>query len=110
MMDGFMDSLCPATITTMTIEELCDAWRVNNVINLEMLKRCSDEDFELKPGKGKTIRSNFVHLIGVRRAWCEEKLRKEVATVPKLDWKTATREELVNGLSATSELMMRLFR
>jgi len=94
----------------MDIEELVDAWRVNNAINLELLALASDEDLELKPGKGKTIRSNYVHLIGVRRAWAEEKLKKEAAFIPKLDWKTATRQELVKGLQQSSELMSNLFR
>ena len=94
----------------MDIEELVDAWRVNNAINLEMLELATDEDLELKPGKGKTIRSNYVHLIGVRRAWAEEKLKKEAAAIAKLDWKTATRKELVEGLQQSSQLMSRLFR
>src|SRR5947208_12573411 len=94
----------------MTLDELLDAWRVNNVINLEMLDLCSDEQLDLKPGKGKTIRSNYVHIIGVRKMWVEEKLRNEAATIPKLDWKTATREELQNGLALSSSLMETLFR
>ena len=94
----------------MDIEELVDAWRVNNVINLELLALAADEDLELKPGKGKTIRSNYVHLIGIRRAWAEEKLKKEAALIPKLDWKTATRKELIDGLKRSSELMINLFR
>src|SRR5687768_11105508 len=81
----------PITISNMTIDDLLDAWRVNNAINLEFLDVCTDEDLELKPGKGKTIRSNFVHLIAVRRMWCDEKLKAEAETIPKLDWKTATR-------------------
>lgn len=94
----------------MDIEELVDAWRANNAINLELLDLASDEDLELKPGKGKTIRSNFVHLIGVRRSWAEDKLKKESALIPKLDWKTATRKELTEGLNQSSGLMTNLFR
>jgi uncharacterized damage-inducible protein DinB len=94
----------------MTLDDLLDAWRVNNAINLEFLDVCSDEDLELKPGKGKTIRSNFVHLISVRRMWCEEKLKAEAATIPKLDWKTATRGEIRSGLEVSSEVMMKMFR
>ena len=94
----------------MTLDDLLEAWRVNNALNLELLDVSSDADFELKPGKGKTIRSNFVHLIGVRRMWCEEKMAKEAANVPKLDWKSASREELRQGLAITNELMEKLFR
>lgn len=94
----------------MTLEEFLDAWRANNAITLEMLDATADEDLELKPGKGKTIRSNFVHLIGVRRTWCEEKLKKEAALIPKLDWKSATRQQLIDGLSQTSDLMIQLFQ
>lgn len=93
----------------MSIEEVVLAWRANNAINVELLNACSDDTFELKPGKGKTIRSNFVHLIGVRRMWMEEKMPNEAKTVPKLDWRTATREELLDGLALSGELMEQLF-
>lgn len=94
----------------MDIDELIDAWRVGNAVTLELLGMVDDEDFDLKPGKGKTIRSNFVHLVQVRRMWLEEKMAKELAALPKLDWKTATRSQIEEGLAATSELMERLFR
>lgn len=94
----------------VTLDELLDAWRANCGINLELLALCTDEDLELKPGKGKTIRSNYVHLIGVRRAYLEDKMRKEAASVAKLDWKTASREELTDGLRQTDGLIERLFR
>ena len=93
----------------MTLEELLDAWRVNNAVNLEILAAIADEDFELKPGKGKTIRSNFVHIIGVRRMLLEEKMPKEAATVPKLDWKSAPREDIQAALEHSSKLMQHLF-
>jgi uncharacterized damage-inducible protein DinB len=93
----------------MTLEGLLAAWRVNDKVNRELLGACSDEDLELKPGKGKTIRSNFVHIVGVRRTWCEVKLPKEAATIPKVDWKTATREQIEQGLSASREAMAKLF-
>lgn len=89
----------------MDVAELLDAWRVNCLINHELLALCADEDFDLKPGKGKTIRSNFVHIVGVRRAFLEDKMRNEAASVPKLDWKTADREALSSGLLQTDELM-----
>ena len=94
----------------MSVDELIDAWRVNNKVNLEVLSLIGDDDFELKPGKGKTIRSNFVHLIGVRRLWLEEKMPKEASIVPKVDWKTASRSEILDNLALTSDLMVALFR
>ncbi len=93
----------------MMKEDLLRAWRANNAINLELLGVCSDEDFELKPGKGKTIRSNYVHMIGVRRGWAEATMRKESATIPKLDWKTASREEVERGLAVSSKVMEKVF-
>ena len=93
----------------MDVEQLLNAWRVNNVVTLEMLDAVSDEDLELKPGKGKTIRSNIVHLIGVRRMWLEVQMPKEAKSVPKLDWKTANRKEMRDGLIVTSKLMAMLF-
>src|SRR5438105_15696715 len=94
----------------MNLDDLLTAWRVNNVINLEMLRLCTDDQLDLKPGKGKTIRSNYAHIISVRRMWAEVKLPKEAALVPKLDWKTATREEIVNGLALSFALMEDHFR
>ncbi|HRF59210.1 MAG TPA: DinB family protein [Fimbriimonadaceae bacterium] len=94
----------------MTIDELVEAWQANNALNLELLDLVADDDFALKPGKGKTIRSNFVHLVGVRRIWLEEKMPAEAKALPKLDWKTATREEIRAGLDGSSSAMEVLFR
>jgi uncharacterized damage-inducible protein DinB len=94
---------------TVDLEELLDAWRVSNGLNLELLEVCAEEDLELKPGKGKTIRSNYVHIIGVRRAWIESRRKSDAADIPKLDWQTATREERVNRLSQTSDIMETVF-
>ncbi len=89
----------------MTFDDLIVAWRTNNAINVRLLGLCLDDDFDLKPGKGKTIRSNFVHIVGVRRSWVEESLKAEAATIPKLDWQEATREEILEGLIASSRAM-----
>src|SRR5687768_14002282 len=89
----------------MGMEEVLAAWRANNAINLELMDLVADEDMELKPGKGKTIRSNFVHIIGVRRFHLEEQMRKEAAMIPKLNWKTASREDLREGLALTHDLV-----
>jgi uncharacterized damage-inducible protein DinB len=94
----------------MDLEQLLDAWRASNEINLELLERCSESDFDLKPGKGKTIRSNFVHLIGVRRTWVDVRLPKEAGAIAKLDFKTATREELKENLAISSKCMESVFR
>lgn len=93
----------------MTLDDLLDAWRANDAVNLRLLALCPDEAMELKPGKGKTIRSNWVHLVGFRRAYVEERLRSEAEAIPKLDWKTASREEIVAGLEAGREPMARVF-
>ncbi|HVT11454.1 MAG TPA: DinB family protein [Fimbriimonadaceae bacterium] len=94
----------------MEIDDLLDAWKANCAINYELLDVCTDEDLELKPGKGKTIRSNFVHIIGIRKAVIEERLKVRSAAIPSLDWKTASREELRQGLRITDELMADAFR
>lgn len=88
---------------------MIDAWKINNVICLELLAACPNDSFELKPGKGKTIRSNFVHLIGVSKMWLEDKLKPFAETIPKLDWKSAAREELIDGLNITSHGMIQVF-
>ena len=94
----------------VTIDELCEAWRINNAINLELLSACPEETMDFKPGKGKTIRSNFVHLVSVRRMWIEDKMAKEAALVPKLDWKTAGRSEIESALGVSCQLIQERFR
>ncbi len=89
----------------MNLDELLEAWEANNRANRNVLALVADEDFELKPGKGKTIRSNFTHLVSVRRMWLEEKMKAEAAAIPKLDWKTATRDEILQGLEVSNQGM-----
>ncbi|MCH7905463.1 MAG: DinB family protein [Armatimonadetes bacterium] len=94
----------------MTVEQLNDAWRVNNAVNLELLEMCEDEHFEFKPGKGKTIRSNWTHIVSVRGHWLKERMQKESAHLKKLDWKTATRKDILSALDVTNDLMQQLFQ
>lgn len=94
----------------MDADDVCAAWRSNTDVTLRLLELVSDADFDLKPGKGKTIRSNLTHLVSTRRMWCEDGLAAQAATVPKLDWKTATREDVVEGLRASDEVMVAWFR
>lgn len=91
----------------MSLEDLFEAWRVNNVVNLEILDLCPDDSFELKPGKGKTIRSNFVHIIWSRGQRIKEKFPK--AEVAELDWKTASRDEIREALISTETQMRDVF-
>ena len=94
----------------MTVEQLNAAWRVSSAVNLELLEMCEDEHFDPKPGKGKTIRSNWTHIVYVRGRWLQERMRKEAAHLKKLDWKTATRKEILVGRKTTNDLMQRLFQ
>jgi uncharacterized damage-inducible protein DinB len=94
----------------MDIEDVIDAWRANCAGNYELLSICEDGDFELKPGKGKTIRSNFVHIVGVRRMWAGDGMPNEAAKIPKLDWKTASREEILGAMDVSDEVMFTVFR
>lgn len=94
----------------MTIDEMIEAWRKNNVLNHALLDICTDEDLELKPGRGKTIRSNLVHIIGVRRSWAEESAKNEANNIPKLDWKTATRQEIKEALDKSQDVIAEVFR
>lgn len=94
----------------MTIDEMIEAWRKNNVLNHKLLDICTDEDLELKPSKGKTIRSNLVHIIGVRRSWAEESAKNEAQSIPKLDWKTATHQEIKDALDLSRDVIAEVFR
>lgn len=92
----------------MGLDDLLEAWRVNNVVSLELLEFCPDETLEFKPGKGKTIRSNFVHILWIRGELIKEKFPK--VALDKLDWKTATRDQIKKGLIKTEEQMRDVFR
>ena len=95
----------PFSLVCVILEELLDAWRVNNAVNLRLLELCPDETFDLKPGKGKTIRSNWVHLIGVRKSHVEAMLPAAAVPIAKLDWKAASREEIASALATSDEAM-----
>ncbi len=71
------------------------------------MELCPEDSFELKPGKGKTIRSNFVHIIWSRGQRIKEKFAK--AEVPELDWKTASREQIREALISTEAQMNEVF-
>ena len=94
----------------MMIEDLVVAWRTNDAISVALLELCADDTFDFKPGQGKTIRSNFVHILGVRRAHVENRFRREAEAIPKPDWQTATREEIANGLAISRDLVEVLIR
>lgn len=95
----------------IVIEAVVEAWRKNHAATMLVLSWCGESDWELKPGSGKTIRSNFVHLVSVRRHWVEGGFKAAADGIPKLDWKCATRNEIVEGLERSYlgviELMQR---
>lgn len=93
----------------MELDELLTCWRINQSKAIDLLGVCSDDTFALKPGAGKSIRSNFVHIVGVRVMWIEVKLPKEPLDIPKLDWKTADRNQIHEGLMLSSELVEKMF-
>ncbi|MEP0765000.1 MAG: DinB family protein [Fimbriimonadia bacterium] len=99
-----------STDASLPVEDMLDSWRVNNAICLELLDLCPDETLDLKPRKGKTVRSHFVHIIGCRRAWLERRSSRRSDTIPKLDFKTASREEIRDGLVRSSEQMAEYLR
>jgi uncharacterized damage-inducible protein DinB len=75
----------------------------HNVVTFELLAMCADETLDFKPAKGKTIRSNFVHIASVRGEWVKDKHPK--ASIPTLDWKTASRDEIKEALLQTGALI-----
>lgn len=84
----------------MNIEGFARAFEINDEMNHKLLAMICDEQFEWKPVKGKTIRSNYVHIVGVRRMWTDD------SSIPKLDWKTATREQIFEGLNLSRVAML----
>lgn len=93
----------------MTLDDLLDAWRVNNEVSLELLDLIPQAAWDAKPGSGKTIRSNFAHMVGVRRMWAEEKLPERAASIPKLDVKSAPPADIQRALRTSHEVIAELF-
>jgi len=94
----------------MDLDDALRAWCTNDEISRRLLALCPDEAMELKPGRGKTIRSNFVHILSVRRMHIEEKLPAVAAPLPKLDWKTAPREDIHAALTLSGQGMEQLLQ
>lgn len=93
----------------MTLDDLLDAWRVNNAVTLELLDLIPDTAWDAKPGGGKTVRSNFSHIVGVRRMWAEEKLPEKASTIPKLDVKSVQRPDIHSALTTSHDVMVEVF-
>ncbi len=89
----------------LPVGDMLETWRVNNAICLELLDLCPDETLDLKPSKGKTIRSHFVRIVGCRRAWLERRSSRRLDATPKLDFRTASRQEIRDRLVRSSEEM-----
>ncbi len=53
------------------IEQILHTWRVNNVINLELLKRVPVKGFEAVPlaSRGRTVADQFAHMNNTRVGW-----------------------------------------
>lgn len=92
----------------MTLEDLIDAWRVNNVVSLELLDLISEDMFDFKAGGGKSVRSHFCHIVSVRRAWAEEKMPEEASTIRKLDVKTAPASDIRSALQMSHDVIASL--
>ncbi len=94
----------------MTIEELIDAWRANEAINKKLLRMCSEADLELKPGKGKTIRGNFTHIVACRRNWATNSLPNKAKSIKTPDSRTATKKQIELALKESSKVLEDVFR
>ncbi len=94
----------------MTVEDIIEAWRVNCFVNLELLNIVPESAWDAKPGKGKTIRSNFAHIVNCRSHWLQAFFPKSDASFPKLDWKSSTREQIVDALSQSDRAMAEAIR
>lgn len=94
----------------MDPENLVAAWEANNDVNLRLLALIPDDALDLKPGRGKTVRSAFVHLIKVRGMWCEGAKGLPAFDFKDLDAKSAGRREIIAGLEESNRLMQALIR
>ncbi|MBL8066988.1 MAG: hypothetical protein JNM28_00915 [Armatimonadetes bacterium] len=94
----------------MDQEDLVAAWDANNDVNQRLLALIPDDAFDLKPGRGKTVRSAFVHLVKVRGMWCEGVKGMPAFDFKPLNAKTAERQEIQAGLEESNRLMQTLIR
>ena len=89
-------------------EELLEAWRTNNRINIHLLERISDEGLActLSTRGGRDVARQFAHLHDVR-VWHLEARAKELATGlvkfgQKGSKRSPPRDELVEAMAASA--------
>lgn len=94
----------------MDTDSLLAAWDANDSVNRRLLSLCPDDTFDLKPGKGKTVRSSFVHIVKVRGMWCEGSKGMPAFSFKDLDVKASSRSEIESGLEESNALMHIMLR
>jgi uncharacterized damage-inducible protein DinB len=66
------------------IEQVVEAWRINNRVNLMLLANLKPAELEctLSSRGGRTVGQQLTHLYGVRRSWLEVIDKKLVQNLP----------------------------
>lgn len=88
------------------IEDILEAWRVHNDINVYMLERISDEGFAAvtllkngQPSNGRNVAKVFAHMLGVRIAKIPKAFHDELKTLELSE--TPSRDTLVQAFRAS---------
>ena len=89
------------------IDALLEMYAANNRITRYLIENLPEEAWHAEPpgGKGRTVAAIASHIHNVRGMWL-----KAVGggTVPKLDWRTATRDETLAALDLSHDALSKV--
>ncbi len=93
----------------MKRSDLIEASRVNKRGDPRAAGNVPGRVVRVEARQGQDDPPNFVHIIWARASRIEKKFSNLRGTLPKLDWKTATREEIATALNETEALMGQVY-
>ena len=97
------------------LNEIIEAWRVNNRINLYLIDNISDDGMKcsLSTHGGRDVARQFAHLHNVRLSWLESRsiaFKKIAAAIKKFDSRySPSKKELKEALTESANAMEKLF-
>jgi uncharacterized damage-inducible protein DinB len=99
------------------IEQIIDAWRIHNRINLYMLEAIPEEAFGgVAASGGRDVAAEFAHMHNVRVMWLEVSIADQMGDIQKIPTKTRsdkdaiTKNLLRRSLEASGNLMEIMLR
>ena len=78
------------------IDQIIDAWRIHNRINLYMLEAIPDEAFgDVSASGGRDVAAEFAHMYNVRVMWLEVSVPDQMEGIQKIATKTRADKDAI---------------